>query len=115
MKLINVAVILTLLFSVVSLALHLTPGQPSPVVMNYQVEVTCDVHFRVYVLVNGFTVVADEFQGSKNYPVIVTVGDQIEIHAYAVQPMTVKLWNPQVPVTQQTGDSIEIGFVVPES
>ena len=83
--------------------------------MTYLVKTNGEAHYRIYVLVNSQTVIADEFVGSTLYPVFVQAGDQIEVHGYSETAFTVTLENPYHPVETQTAQQILIIYTVPET
>jgi len=72
-------------------------------------------NYRIYVLVNSQTVIADEFVGSKMYPLFVQEGDNIEVHGYSELPFTVTLEDHYKPVETETGIAVEISYTVPGS
>lgn len=86
-----------------------------PIFFTYQVEASSEEHYRIYVLVNSQTVIADEFVGFKLYPVFVQAGDLIEVHGYSETAFTVTLEDPYQPVETETAVDILITYTVPET
>ena len=78
-------------------------------------EASSEEQYRIYVLVDSQTVIADEYVGNKLYPVFVQSGDQIEVHGYSETAFTVTLENPHQPVATETGVEILITYTVPET
>jgi len=85
-----------------------------PIFLTYLVKTNGEAHYRIYVLVDSNTVIADEFVGSKIYPLFVQAGDQIEVHGYSETAFTVTLENPYYPVETETAVEILITYTVPE-
>lgn len=85
-----------------------------PISLNYLVEASSEEQYRIYVLVDSQTVIADEFVGNKLYPVFVQPGDQIEVHGYSTVAFTVTLESPHHPVETETGTTVDISYSVPD-
>lgn len=86
-----------------------------PVFSTYLVKAYSEQNYRIYVLVNSQTVIADEFLGYALYPVFVRAGDLIEVHGYCETAFTVTLENPYYPVETETAVEIFITYTVPET
>lgn len=117
MKVVSVLAVLSvpaLVLAGFSIFLQLQP-QNEPAEMTYLVKVYGDVHYRVYVLVNSITVIADEFEGYKLYPVFVVEGDKIEVRGYCDQAFTVTLEDSYQPVKTETGVAVSLSYTVPAS
>ena len=69
--------------------------------------------YRIYVLVNRQTVVADEDVGYKSYPHSVEEGNTIEIQAYCDMNLTVTLKDLHRLVETETAKHISIEKIVP--
>ena len=79
----------------------------------YLVEANSSDHYRIYVLVNRKTVIADEDIGLSLYPISVSEGDKIQIHGYSEEPYTVTLETEGLPLASENDYIVSISYDVP--
>lgn len=81
--------------------------------LSYLVQSNSVKYYRLYVMVNRNTVIADEDVGLKLYPISVSEGDKIEIHGYSEEPFTVALETEGLPLASENDRVISISYTVP--
>jgi len=79
----------------------------------YLVEANSSDYYRIYVLVNRKTVVADEDVGIRLYSVSLKAGDKIEIHGYSEESFTVTLETEGLPLASENDYIVSISYDVP--
>jgi len=102
-----------------SLALYrswINEPQQTPEKDSFSVTVNCGAaYYRLYVLCNSQSVVADENIGIHLYSFQSLPGKEIEIRAYANHSFTVDFAqeSPHAPIERQTGTEISVSYTVP--
>jgi hypothetical protein len=108
-------VLISLCLSILSCYWIVTSRESPERYVNYSVQTKSSAYYRIYVLVNRNTAIADEDISLNLYFFSVKPGATIEIHGYSDEPLTVELAQegPYQLIASQKDYSINIRHVVP--